>query len=262
MLYPHSLLWHYLWVGPHVIQLCLAVIIWKRGLYRRSPVFLLYIVYEGLESLTLYGMDISPALVSDLTWWRADYVGWAVEGLLKIGVIWEVFRHLVRHRSSSGRYSSMFFIVAFLLGCTALWVARRAPEPYPQFPIVARVHVLIEGIFIVTCGLWVLTFLSTAYFHLGWDRWDFGIALGAGISASVELGTYSVMANYRWFPKAYLLDFLGMAAYHACVVIWCYYLLRNPGEHAPATGAELASRTGSNPQARQPLQRQFYRHFA
>jgi hypothetical protein len=222
MLYPHSLLWHYLWVGPHVVQLCLATILWRRGLYKRSPIFLLYVVYEGLESLTLYGMDISP-VVSDAWWWRACCAAWVVEGPLKIAVVWEVFRHLTKPQRSFNRHVILFFVIAVLLGCIAILAAFHAPELHSRYPIISHVHVMVEAIYIVTCGLWLFTFLLASYSHLPWSRWDFGIALGAGVSACVHLATYGVFANYH-LRKEYLLDFLGFAVYQICVVIWCYYL--------------------------------------
>lgn len=54
MLYPHSLFWHYLWVGPHVLQVILALIIWRRGQRKLFPVFFAYILYEATEEFTLW----------------------------------------------------------------------------------------------------------------------------------------------------------------------------------------------------------------
>jgi hypothetical protein len=47
MLYRHSLLWHYLWVGPQVLQLVLAALLWRRGFHKQFPFFFTYLVYGG-----------------------------------------------------------------------------------------------------------------------------------------------------------------------------------------------------------------------
>jgi hypothetical protein len=33
------------------------------------------------------------------------------------------------------------------------------------------------------------------------------------------------MTDWLFGQKSYLLDFLNMATYHVCVLVWCYYLL-------------------------------------
>ena len=60
MLRAHSLLWYYLWVAPDLILLMLAVLIWRRRLYKRFPVFLVYAVVIAVEQLTLCVADVLP----------------------------------------------------------------------------------------------------------------------------------------------------------------------------------------------------------
>ena len=106
----------------------------------------------------------------------------------------------------------------------AAWAAAHAPIAN-QFPLGSYAHILEQTIFIVECGLLLFIFLFGAYFHLPWNRWAFGIALASSISACVHLATWAVFANIGWFEKGYLLDFLNMATYHVCVLIWFYYLI-------------------------------------
>ena len=60
---------------------------------------------------------------------------------------------------------------------------------------------------------------------LTWGQPTFGIALGRGISSSVHLATWAVMANGGLPHSRYLLDFLNMATYQVCVLLWFYFLL-------------------------------------
>src|SRR5437879_8883313 len=95
MLRAHSFLWHYLWLAPHVLQLALAVLIWRRGLYKSFPVFLAYLIFEAVEEFTLYGMDVIPS-VSATAWWSVFSAGLIVEGLIRFALIGELATHLLR----------------------------------------------------------------------------------------------------------------------------------------------------------------------
>jgi len=97
MLQPHSLLWHYLWLGPQVLQAVLAAFLWRRGMHKLFPFFLAYLTFGAIEQFTLYGMDVLPS-VSTEAFWRAFWAGAIIEGAIKFGVIGELFFHLLRSR--------------------------------------------------------------------------------------------------------------------------------------------------------------------
>ena len=95
-----------------------------------------------------------------------------------------------------------------------------------MFGIVTGAHLLEQTIYLVASGLLVFIFGFSAYFRLTPSRPVFGIALGLGISACVHLATWAILAN-GGLPTAKrgILDFVNMATYHICVLIWSYYLL-------------------------------------
>ena len=96
----------------------------------------------------------------------------------------------------------------------------------PPARLLSGYHLLEQTVFVIELGLVVFLFLFAAYFHLSWDRLSFGILLGLGVSACVHLATWAVVANAS--PSDHtrtLLEFLNMAVYHLCVLIWLYYLL-------------------------------------
>jgi hypothetical protein len=226
MLQPHSLLWHYLWLGPHFLQVALAILLWRRGLYKVFPVFFTYVIFEAAEEFTLYAMDILP-WVPWQTWWFAFCVGLIIEGALKLGVIGELFSHLLRSRPAISKVSTQLITLAgSILVFLAVLAAAYAPIDHSQPVWTYRGYVLLQSFYIVEGGLALFLFLFVAYSKLTWDRKDFGIALGFGILFCEHMATWSIMASkalpsthYAWF------DFLNLATYHICVLIWCYYLL-------------------------------------
>ncbi len=102
---------------------------------------------------------------------------------------------------------------------------------------------LQQTLYMIECGLILFLFLFTACFKLTWDRAILGIGLGRGISSSVHLATWAVMANGGLPHSRHLLDFLNYGTYHLCVLIWFYYLL-GPQKSA-TTSAVLPAREQS-----------------
>jgi hypothetical protein len=225
MLQAHSLFWHYLWLAPEILQLVLALLLIRRGLHKLFPIFLTYLLFEAIEEFTLYGMDIVPSVTWE-TFWRAYCIGLVIEGLLKFVLVGELFSHLVGPWPALAKVGSRLVSgVGAALVLLATLAAAFAPIDNPQYPIASRAHILEQTLYVILCGLVVVLFLYASYFHLSWSRRAFGILLGFGIVWSEHLASWAVMANGLVPDRRYLLDMLNMATYHACVLIWFYYLL-------------------------------------
>ena len=52
----HRLLFLYLWIAPHVLQVALAVMMVRRKLAREFPAFFLYTVFEVLQFAVLFAL--------------------------------------------------------------------------------------------------------------------------------------------------------------------------------------------------------------
>lgn len=133
MLQAHSPLWHYLWLGPQVLQLGLAFFMWRSRLYKAFPIFFAYVLFEAVEEFALYAMDVGP--VSNASFWRAYCVGRMVEGFLKIAVIGELFRHLVSQWPSLAKFGNRLItgLAAFLV-VFAVLLAAFAPSTTQILP--------------------------------------------------------------------------------------------------------------------------------
>jgi hypothetical protein len=223
MLQAHSFLWHYLWIAPNVLLLFLAALKWQR-FHRQFPIFLVFAALSAVAQLAVYAADVVPS-VSPEVFWKVYWACLVIEALLKFALVAEIFARLFGPYPSIARTSRLLIRgVGVALALTASLVAGYAHSG-GRFWIVEGAHLVQQTIFFIECGLIVFLFLLATYFKLTWDRVSFGIAVGLGISASVHLATWAVMANGGLLDKRYLLDFLNMATYHACVLIWFYYLL-------------------------------------
>jgi hypothetical protein len=228
MLQAHSFLWHYLWVAPNVLLLVLAVLLWRRRVGERFPVFVAFAFVSAIAQLTLYVADVLPSISAE-NFWRIDWTCLLIEALLKFVLITEIFARLFGRYPSVARTSRSFvrgFGVTLVLVAAVIAAYSRADS---TFRLISGTHLLGQTAFIIECGLVLCLFLFAAYFRLSWDRASFGVTLGLGVSASVHLATWALMANTNLSVYARSnLDFLNMATYHICVLIWIYYLLVVP----------------------------------
>ena len=228
MLRSHTPLWHYLWVAPNLLLIILAILTWRRGLRKTFPVFVVYALVSAIGQLAVYAADVAPWVTAE-NFWRVDWASLVSEGVLKFALIAEIFAQTFNPYPSVakvGKYLIRGVGVALVL--VAVLAAAYAPKDN-ALGVISGAHLLEQTVYLIVCGLLLFIFLFSAYFRLSLARSAFGIALGMGISASVHLGIWALIANGR-LPNAtrFELEFLNMAAYHACVLIWFYYLLSPP----------------------------------
>jgi len=194
--------------------------------------FLAYTVFESLQGATLFVLDHSSA-ISPVVYWNTHWVGLLITIGLRFAVIHEIFVSVFRPYPALTELSRLLlrWMTAALV-LVAVAVTATTPAPKDTAFLLSGVHVLARAVGLVQSGLVVSLFLFCAYFRLYWRSYAYGIAMGLGIFASVDLGT----AAFRlWIGTtaagSYLLDFVTMATYHCCVLIWLVYLVAPETTH-------------------------------
>lgn len=221
----HSLLWHYLWIAPSVLLLILAFGLVRLRMHRQHPFLLAFVVASALEQLTLYVFDLMPS-VEPLTWWRVFWGGLILESVLKFALLGEIFAHVFRPYIAIvalGRRAIGAVGVLLIFGATI--AAAFAPVD-SLFGIVSGAHLLEQAVYIIECGVLASIFAFSSYFQIGMPEADRWIAVGLSISACVHLATWALVANSSLPDNTrVVLDFINMATFHICVLMWIYYLL-------------------------------------
>jgi len=223
MLQAHSILWHYLWIAPNILCLVLAAIVFRRKVHKQYPVFLVYLIFAGVEGTCLYAFDVSPK-ISGKTWWVAFWVGTIIEGCLKFALIGELLHHLLRSWPSIAKVGRNLVsgVGVFLVFIASVVAAYAAPDNTPWF--IGGAHVLSETLYLTVAGLILSLFLLAAYFHIPWERTAFGIALACGVVWCAHLAVTALIAggvarNRDWE------DLARMTSFHVGVLMWFYYVL-------------------------------------
>jgi hypothetical protein len=236
MLQAHSFLWHYLWLAPAVLQLAVALLLWRRGMHRQFPVFCCYLLFGVVETAILYGFDVSST-VSPQAWWFAYCAFLMAESVLKLAVIAELLRHLLQHWSALARMmrSLVGAVGVALVFFATVAAALREPNRTPW--LIWAAHGLSQSFYIVLAGLIVSVLLLSVYFNVKWDKITFGIALGFGVYWCEHLAAWAVTAGRALDGEsAAKFDMANMATYHLTVLIWLYYALATETVSEPSAG--------------------------
>ncbi|MFY9559029.1 MAG: hypothetical protein WAQ52_02230 [Terriglobales bacterium] len=213
-----------LWISPHLLLAIVAILIYKRRLYREFPFFLLYTLYEIGAFVLLYGLNSVPSVTAQ-QYTYAFMVTLAISIALRFGVIKEVSEDLFREHPvlkvtarQSLRWSKALLVV--------IGIACAAYAPGEDgVRLIGGLAVISRGVAIIQSGLLVFLLGFARFFGLSWRGCAFGIALGLGVLSSVDLATSAIRAQVASEEWARALNLLTTGSYLICALIWLGYLL-------------------------------------
>jgi hypothetical protein len=223
-MYPHSPLWHYLWIAPHVMQVLIVFVMIRRRLIAEFPLFLIYTITEAVGGGILFSMD-HIASVSPQEYWATHRLLLAISVALRFAVIYEIFSNLFRPYEALARLSQVLlrWTAAVLLIVAVIVAAYATPGPEPT--LLFSIHVVEVAVSVMQCGLLLFLFMFSSYFRVSWKSYLFGIAAGFGLCSIITLAKESISITTGPAPASYFLDFVTLAAYHCSVLIWLVYML-------------------------------------
>ncbi|MGA2353635.1 MAG: hypothetical protein ABSG02_04010 [Terriglobales bacterium] len=215
----YRFLFYYLWIAPHVLLAVVGVLLLKRNLYKSFPLFALYVWYEIAEFVLLFTIATTGWYV------RAYLVTLAISTALRFGVIQEIFNNIFSERGPVDALArvSIRWTTAFLLSVAILF-AILAPGQ-TSTSLIAGAAWIGRGIAIIQCGLVLFLLLFSGLVGIRLQNYVFGIALGFGILASVELANWAMHTGDLSKPMAKALNLLPTGAYHVAVLVWLGYLI-------------------------------------
>jgi hypothetical protein len=218
----HLFVLYYLIAVPHLLLGVVLIGLLRHKVYRQFPVFLAYVVEEIVQFAVLFPMILMSAIG---TAYAIGYsAGLALSTALRFAVIYEIFNHLFRNYEALNRLGKPMFrwtTVGLLLAALTVSVYAGGND-FNHFLYVVRM--LDRTASIMQCGLMLGLFLFSAYLGLSWRSHVFGIALGLGIFASVELAASAFLSQTGYAYNLYV-NYVTMGTYHCCVLIWAFYLL-------------------------------------
>lgn len=213
----HAKLQLVLWMAHPALELSLGTAMLVRGLHRKFPVFFTYIVAQVAIFAILFPIQrIGSYRLYFYGYWISAMVGL----VLGFKVIHEVFLDVFRPYHTLRDLGTVLFKWAALVMIFVAVVVAVA-SPVGQSPLVQAVTTVQRCVRTIQCGLVLFLLFFSRYLGVSRRQYSFGIALGFGGYASIELA-----ANALYFGgqiKSPSVALLNAAMYAFTVLIWFGY---------------------------------------
>lgn len=211
------------WAAALLFQLVLAAVLLVKRMWRRFPFFFAYSVANLLLNAGMFGLYQAGSFPRHL-YFKFYWANEAIGLILGLGVIYEVFRHLLAPYPALRKLAAQIFygVVALLvlLGFV-VWYSQIVRE---TFHIQAAFLVMEQAGRVLEVGLLLFLFLFASAFGLHWRQYIFGIALGLGIFAAVELVAVTMRAEFGRTAIT-IFNIARSVSFNCSLVIWISYIL-------------------------------------
>lgn len=170
-----------IWVVGLCLQALLALTLLARRSWKKYPVFSAYVFFNLFFAALAYAV-FRNRFVYYYTFWICDAIGI----ILGLGVVREIFTNVFSPHPALRKLATMIFRVAVvllvILACGVIYEQSGNARGIGNGVLLAA-----EAARVVEVGLTMFLFLSSSAFGLHWRQSVFGMALGLGLFAAVEL---------------------------------------------------------------------------
>ena len=226
-----NLAYNALWFAHPALQASLVGIMLWRKLHRTFPVFFGYLVFQIVVFAITFPLH-NPRFYTVFF-----YVYWATTAIsvvLGFRVIHEVFLDVFRPYHTLRDLGSVLFKWAGLVMLMVAAVVAASTASATEDPLQTGILTLQRSVRVVQCGLILFLLVFSRYLGTNWRQKSFGIALGFGAFASVELSLVALNASTNNVFNQVLTSFVNMTAYNVTIFVWMGYMLVKSPAREPA----------------------------
>ena len=220
-----------LWIAHPVLQAAVVGFMFRRKYYRTFPYFFAYLLAQIASFAVVFPIYVSRSYSS---FFYAYWTSAAVGVILGFKVIHEVFLDIFRPYHTLKDLGSVLFKWSALVMVLVAGVVSASTPVTEQGPIVQGIMTLQRSVRVIQCGLILFLMVFSSYLGVSWRQRSFGIALGFGVFAAVELGlgALNMSGVMRFNPLT--AGLVNMTAYNSSIVVWLVYsVLKSPARDVP-----------------------------
>jgi hypothetical protein len=223
------LLWFYLWIGPHVLLLVVAIVMFRKARHKEFPIFFSYLLFEFFQFAVLFTMFILKPPSSIYS--KMDLFGRAGSIALHFGIIQEMFHSPVLQAAHLRKAAAgvLKWVTVFLILLSAVFIGSIYYSTLGYR--ILQDYVSIEAFNTAQCGLLVLVFLWHRFLGIRMSPMVFGMAIGMGLVAGLE-PLLHLMKEFVPAQSSRMVDFVQFASFHGAVLLWLYFAQRREVVHS------------------------------
>lgn len=212
-----------LWCAQPILQLTVAVVLSRKKEHRQFPIFFVYllaqiVIFAATFPLWLL-MRAKPGLYEWFFW--VYWLGAVLDSILGFKVIHEVFLDVFRPYPTLKDLGTVLFKWAGVV-MLMVSVVVAFSDSSDQDLMVRAVTTLERSVRLVQCGLILFLLLFSRFLGVSKKQQSFGIALGFGLFASVEL--ILVALNSGAYIDRYQVALINAISSNVAIVIWLAYV--------------------------------------
>jgi len=236
-----------LWCSQPILQSAVALILWRRKLHKKFPVFFLFLLAQIGIFIVIFPLWLGANLPGSNSnggngnsdWFAGYYtlyfglfwLGEAVNAILGFKVIHEVFLDVFRPYHTLKDLGTLLFRWAGIVMLLVSVVVAFA-NTSEQSPLVHAITTLHRSVRIVQVGLILFLILFARFLGVSRKQISFGISLGFGLFAGVEL--MLMVLKSGGLVREAVFDTVNMVAYNVAILVWLGYSLSRKTVHEVA----------------------------
>ncbi len=212
----HMIDYIFWWATP-VLMAVIAAAMYRRRLHREFPYFFNYVLFQVLSFAVEFPMRHS------VNFYWVSWTTTALSAAVSFGVLLEIFKDAFRPYEALRELSLILFrwcalVVLLVAGMWAVtsWRSTGIDNLTNSIYLVNRCVRMIQ------CGLVFFMLLFSEYLHISRRNVVFGISVGLGFYAAVNMLVITALPHQTAIPQI-ALKRLNSAAYLVAMLIWLVY---------------------------------------
>lgn len=229
----------FLWCAHPALQALVAVLMYQRKLHKLFPAFYAYIIAQ----IAIFAIVFPLQRSGDYS--AYFYAFWATNALsvvLGFKVIHEIFLDVFRPYHTLRDLGTVLFRWAGLVMLMVAAVVAASTAGGGADPLCNAILTLQRSVRVVQVGLVLFLLVFSRYLGISWKQKSFGIALGFGGFAGIEL---ALIAWNWWGANVHhqtLTTLINLGAYDAAILVWIGYVMSKSPERVPAMNSPQTRR--------------------
>jgi hypothetical protein len=225
-----KILLYALWIVQPVLAAVIAIVMLSRGLHRAFKYFFAYIVTQILAFVVAF----PTYRYNHSAYFYVSSLATAVSVALGFMVIYEAFLDVFRPFHTLRDLGTVLFKWAGLVMLLVAGVVSVSTRSSDTAPWVEAILTAQRCVRIIQVGMVLFLLIFARYLGVSRRQHSFGIALGFGIFAVVELAAIAILAGYRVSPVA--LSVVNVGVYDGAILIWLGYMFaKSPARDVSAS---------------------------
>jgi hypothetical protein len=208
-----------LWCAQPLLQSVLAVILWRRQLHKQFPVFFIFLLAQVLNFSVIFPLWLAGNYV---LYFIPFWLGEAINAILGFKVIHEIFIDVFRPYHTLKDLGTLLFkwagVVMLLVSVVVAF-----SNSFDESPLIHALSTLQRSVRVVQFGLILFLILFSRFLGVSRKQISFGISLGFGLLAGVELLLYAL--NSGGFVQLDQMNRINMITYLLAITVWLGYSL-------------------------------------